>query len=71
MDKEDLTLECQECKQRFETLYIKNKYNGNNDDRELCGACYSDVHHEWFNDDVEFEYTNGKNEVYRARVVCQ
>lgn len=60
-------MECEKCSESVEALYIKNRYNGNIDDGAYCAECYLDVHDEWFSDELEFQFKEGKNEFTRAR----
>lgn len=67
-----LKVECARCKEKFEEVFIKNKYNGNDDDNQYCKHCYIHVHGDWdWYGETEFEVREGKNEYYRARGTVQ
>ena len=63
-------MECDKCGGKFDTLYSKTKYNGNDDDSDCCSECYFLTHSEYFID-TEFEVIDDKIVATRVRSELQ
>ena len=63
-------MECNKCKMKFNELYSKTKYNGNEDDNDYCGDCYFFQHGEYFTD-TEFEVIDEKIVATRVKSELQ